>query len=134
MTNLNFQTELKKDFYEVQESITTKHDAYDYYCALKIAEKSIVRYHSSDMLLKNMVYSLEKLREYFLSIMLLDFMDVSLITLNNVESKIYTTALNGRLAKLEKELTAGKVKKEALEGHKDEIQLIKIMLDDVRLE
>ena len=99
---------------------------------MKIAQQSIVKFGSDPLALENILYSLEKLRGYFLNILLLDFMDVSVITLNRVESGIYINALQKRLSVLKVKLSGGKLEKKAAGKLKDEVELIKIMLMDVK--
>ena len=128
MTKLTFQDELKKDFYELQESIIVKHNAYDYYCVLRMAQKGIVRYDLEGDHLENAIYTLEKLREYFMTILLLKHLKMNLLSLNSIEGEIYASALNDRLLKLKNTVSEGKGDKKNLEGHKDEIRIIQLML------
>ncbi len=63
--------------------------------------------------------------------MLLDFVKVNLISLNDKEAQIYTDALNTRIAKLQGEVTAGKKDKKTLKDMKNEVLIMKIMLTEV---
>ncbi len=127
MTKLTFQDELKKDFYELQESIIIKQEAYEYYCALRMAQKGIVRYDVEGDDLENAIYALEKLREYFMGILLLKDFKMNLLSLNSVEGEMYVSALNDKLAKLKSTIPVGK-DKQTLEAHKDKIRIIQLML------
>ncbi len=127
MAKLTFQDELKKDFYELQASIIIKGEAHDYYCALRMAQKGILRYDLDGDNLENAIYALEKLRAYFMNILLLKHFKVNILSLNSAEGEIYVSALNDRLTKLKDTIPVGKDKK-ILEGHKDEIRIIQLML------
>ncbi len=133
MTKLPIQTDLRKDFRHLLELITGKEEAYDNYCALKMAQKSVLKYDGDLNNLENIMQSLEYFREYCLSILLLDFIDVNLVPLNKVEVEIYTAALNERLARFQKQAADMKQDKETLDRLNHEIGFIKAMLVDAKL-
>ncbi len=133
MANVPFQTDLKKDFRHLLELITARDEAYDNYCALRIAQKSVLKYEADLNNLDEVTQSLEHFREYCLAVLLLDFVGVHLVSLNKVEEKIYISALNERLAKLQKQAADTKQDKEVQDKLKNEIGRIKAMLVDVKL-
>ena len=133
MTNVTIQTDLKKDLRNLLELITVKDQAYENYCALKIAQKSVLKYDFEHTDLKKVIQSLERFREYCLSMLLLNFVEVSLVPLNKVEEEIYISALDERLADLQKKASDTKQGKEVREKLTDEIGAIKNMLVDVKL-
>jgi len=133
MAKVPFETDLKKDFRNLQELITVKGEAYDNYCAIKLAQKSVLKHELGHLELEKVMRSLEHFREYTFSVLLLDFVGVNLVPLNKAEEEIYMSALNERLAKLEKKAADPKQDKLVLDKLNHEIEMIRTMLVDVQL-
>ena len=133
MTKLPFQTKMKKDFRNLQESILIKDEAYDNYCALRLAQKSVLEHGVSEMKLEEVMNSLECFKEYSIAVLLLDFVGVNVITLNKVETEVYISVLKEKHAMLKGKASDMKHDKEKLDELKDEIWGVEKMLLAVKV-